>query len=140
MDVERRQAQLPPKSYNFHRRLRRYICSLPIRVQRFLRFGPVITRGLSLDISMQGMSGLICGAPPVGETVAIELFLSGAPLEILATVRYSSAARSGFQFYPLSTVAEQAIREWLLELEKQERSSSPYPFLVVGGLGKRWAV
>jgi hypothetical protein len=64
MDVERRQAQLPPKSYNFHRRLRRYICSLPIRVQRFLRFGPVITRGLSLDSSKQGMSRLICGAPP----------------------------------------------------------------------------
>jgi len=137
MDVERRQAQLPPKTYNFHRRDRRYICSIPIKVQRFLRFGPVITRGLSLDISMQGMSGLICGAPRVGETVVIELLLLGAPLEILATVPYSSDARSGFQFYPLYTVAEQTLQEWLLELEKQERSSSTYPFPVAGRVGKR---
>jgi hypothetical protein len=50
-------------------------------------------------------------------------------VEILATVRHSTNARSGFEFYPLSAVAENAIQDWLRELEQEE-------FLLVPGAWK----
>ncbi len=128
MNGDDQQLEVLQEPHNFDRRDRRYISSVPITVQRFLRFGPVIAPGLTLDISMRGMSGLICGAPQAGETVVIKLFVSGARMEILATVLYSSDARSGFRFYPFSRVAEQVIQDWLLELEKQEHGLSRYPF------------
>ena len=135
MDVEIRHIPIFSKTFNVRRRDRRYISSVPFTVQRFLRFGPFVTRGVSLDVSLRGMSGLICGAPRVGETVEIELVLSGVPLEVLATVRHSSDARSGFEFYPLSPVAQQGIQDWVLELEKQEHALSPVPFLFAGRPG-----
>src|SRR5271163_595955 len=64
------------------RRDPRYVCSVPATLQRFLRFGPILTRGVSLDISMRGMSALVCGAPRVGETVVIQLPLRDAPVEM----------------------------------------------------------
>ena len=64
----------------------------------FCGFGPFVTRGVSLDISRRGMSALVCGAPRAGETVVITLFLRDAPIEMLATVRRSSDAKSGFEF------------------------------------------
>jgi hypothetical protein len=74
------------------------------------------------------MSALVCGAPRVGETVAIELLLSGVPVEMLATVRHSSDARSGFEFYPLSAIAKQGIQDWIQELRKNEEKLFPYPY------------
>ena len=84
-----------PRSREYHVRRRepRYVSSVSVTLQRFLRFGPVVTRGMTLDISMRGMSALVCGAPRVGETVVIELSLPDAPVEMLATVRHSSDAR-----------------------------------------------
>ncbi len=60
-------------AYNVRRREPRYVSTIPLALQRFLRFGPFLTRGVSLDISEQGMSALVCGAPRVGETVVIAL-------------------------------------------------------------------
>ncbi len=129
MEVANEQVRFSPKAYRVDRRDHRCISSVPITVQRFLRFGPVVEPGLSLDISMGGMSGLICGAPRVGETVVIKLSLWGSPMEILATVSYSSDARSGFKFCSLPREAEERLRSWIVELEKQEHSDSPCLFL-----------
>jgi hypothetical protein len=91
---------------------------MTVALQRFLRFGPIITRGVTLDISMRGMSALVCGAPRVGETVVIGLSLADA----------NSDARSGFEFYPLSLIAEQGIQNWIQELRQHEETLFPYPY------------
>jgi c-di-GMP-binding flagellar brake protein YcgR len=101
---------------------------MTVALQRFLRFGPIITRGVTLDISMRGMSALVCGAPRVGETVVIGLSLADANIEMLASVRHSSDARSGFEFYPLSLIAEQGIQNWIQELRQHEEKRFPYPY------------
>lgn len=115
--------------YNVRRREPRYVSSMTVALQRFLRFGPIITRGVTLDISMRGMSALVCGAPRVGETVVIGLSLADANIEVLASVRHSSDARSGFEFYPLSLIAEQGIQNWIQELRQHEETLFPYPYV-----------
>ena len=120
MNIESRQISAGLKQYNVRRRERRFVFSAPLTVQRFLRLGPFVTRGISLDLSLHGMSGLVCGAPRVGETVVISLPFAGVLLEMLATVRHSTDANSGFEFYQLSPMAHQAIQNWIGEIEKQE--------------------
>ena len=116
------------RDYNGRRKEPRYVSSIPVELQRFLRCGPLITRGVSLDISLRGMSALVCGAPRAGETVVITLSLRDAPIEMLATVRHSSDAKSGFEFYSLSSIAQQAIQDWIQELKKHEETLFPYPY------------
>jgi c-di-GMP-binding flagellar brake protein YcgR len=86
---------------------------------RFLRFGPAVTRGMSLDVSRSGMSVLVCGAPQVGETVVIRPRSEVEAFEILATVRHSTDAKSGFEFYPLHAAEEKAVDSWIRELERE---------------------
>ena len=128
MHVESAQAPVRSREYSVRRREPRYVTSVPVTLQRFLNSGPFVTRGMSLDISMGGMSALVCGAPQVGETVVIELPLKNAPVELLATVRHSSDARSGFEFYPLPPLAQQGIQSWIQELTQQEETLFPYPY------------
>ncbi|MGB0116982.1 MAG: PilZ domain-containing protein [Terriglobales bacterium] len=104
------------------RREPRYVASVIFKLQRFLRFGPVNTQAVTLDISMCGMSALVCGAPRVRETVVIELLLQGHPVEILATVRHSTNAKSGFEFYPLSPLAEHGVQRWIADLSSHEET------------------
>ena len=125
MLVEDREALTLLKPYRVRRREPRYVSSIAVTVQRFLRFGPFITRGVSLDISTQGMSALVCGAPRVGETVVIELPLRDALIDMLATVRHSTDSKSGFEFYPLSASAQDGIQRWLSELRQHEESLFP---------------
>ena len=119
------------REYHVRRREPRYVSTVPVALQRFLRFGPFLTRGMSLDISLRGMSALVCGAPRVGETVVISLSLPETPVEVLATVRHSSDAKSGFEFYPLSPIAQQGIQEWIHELKKHEEKMFPYPLSLI---------
>ena len=135
MYVDNRGMLASSREYNVRRREPRYVSSIPIALQRFLRYGPFVTRGVSLDISMRGMSALVCGAPRVGETVVIALSLSGAPVDMLATVRHSSDAKSGFEFYPLSPIAQQEIQHWIHELKEHEESLFPYPYASAVGSG-----
>jgi hypothetical protein len=128
MYVDSRGRSARSRAYQVRRREPRYVSSTPVTLQRFLRFGPFVTRGMCLDISMRGMSALVCGAPRVGETVAIALPLADAPVEMLATVRHSSDARSGFEFYPLSPVAHKGIQDWIQELRKHEEKLFPYAY------------
>jgi hypothetical protein len=118
----------PSRSHHFRRREPRYVSSVPVTLQRFLRFGPIVTRGVTLDISTRGMSALVCGTPRAGETVVIELPSPGVPFELLATVRHSTDARSGFEFYPLSPVAQKGIHDWIKELRGHEETLFPYPY------------
>jgi len=111
---------------NIRRREPRYISSVPVTLQRFLRFGPCLTRGVSLDFSGRGMAALVCGAPRKGETVVIGLSLHNALIEMLATVRHSDDARSGFEFYPLSPLAHRGIEDWICELQGGEETLFPY--------------
>ncbi len=123
------------RDYHVRRREPRFVCTLPVTVQRFLRFGPFVTRGMMLDISMRGMSVLVCGAPQVGETVTIELLLADASIDMLAMVRHSTDARSGFEFYPLSTPAKKGIQDWIQELQKHEEELFPYPYAGAAKVG-----
>ena len=128
MYVDNRGALARSRDYNVRRQEPRYVSSIPVGLQRFLRFGPFVTRGVTLDVSVRGMSALICGAPRAGETVVITLSLRDAPIEMLATVRLSSDAKCGFEFYPLSSIAQQGIQAWIWELKKHEETLFPYPY------------
>ena len=128
MYIDSRGALARSPTYEVRRRETRYVSSMTATLERFLRFGPIITRGMTLDISMRGMSALVCGAPRVGETVVIGLSLAGANIEMLASVRHSSDARSGFEFYPLSLIAKRGIQNWILELRQLEEMLFPYPY------------
>jgi hypothetical protein len=122
-------------SYPVRRRETRYVSSIPVTLQRFLRFGPVVTRGMSLDVSMRGMSALVCGAPRVGATVVIALALPEAPVEMLATARHSSDARTGFEFYPLPPMAQKGIQLWIQELREHEKELFPFPYVGAAEVG-----
>ena len=135
MYLDNRGALARSRDYNVRRQEPRYVSSVPVGLQRFLRFGPFVTRGVSLDISLRGMSALVCGAPRAGETVVITLFLRDAPIEMLATVRRSSDAKSGFEFYPLSMIAQQGIQAWIQELKKHEETLFPYPYAGAAKVG-----
>jgi hypothetical protein len=135
MYVDSRGTLARSRVYKLRRREPRYVSSVPVALQRFLRFGPFLTCGVSLDVSMRGMSALVCGAPQVGETVVITLPLLHTPVEMLATVRHSTDAKSGFEFYPLSPIAQQGIQAWIRELEKHEESLFPYPYVAAAKAG-----
>ena len=120
MYVRSRERPLRPAAYSHRRQEARYITTIPVTVMRYLRFGPSVTEAMSLDISRSGMSALVCGAPRVGETVVIAPRSRRDAVEILASVRHSTDARTGFQFYPLSSTAEKTIEEWINELEQEE--------------------
>jgi hypothetical protein len=123
-------------AYNFRRREQRFVSSVPVKVQRFLRFGPFTTRAVSLDVSVRGMSAIVCGAPQKGETVVIALPVRDSTLELLATVRHSSDAKSGFEFYPLSAIAQQGIQEWIKEMNRHEESLFPALYEVTSKFGR----
>jgi len=135
MFVEDREALARARDYNVRRREPRYFSSIPVTLERFLRFGPFLTRGVSLDICMRGMSALVCGAPRVGETVVIELTLPGAPVGMLATVRHSNDAKTGFEFYPLSPGAQSGIQDWIKELRKHEEALFPCAYAFPAKVG-----
>jgi hypothetical protein len=135
MYVDNRGALARSREFNVRRGEPRYVSSVPVALQRFLRFGPFITRGVSLDISARGMSVLVCGAPRVGETVVIGMQLQNTPVEMLATVRHSSDAKTGFEFYPLSPLAQQGVHDWIAELSKHEESLFPYPYACLTKFG-----
>jgi hypothetical protein len=131
MYMDQRGPSARSRDYNVRRREPRYFSSIPVTLQRFLRFGPFVTRGVMLDISMRGLSALICGAPRTGETVVIGFSLSGAPVEMLATVRHSTDVRSGFEFYPLSAIAQKGVGDLIQELRRNEEKLFPYRYTPV---------
>jgi hypothetical protein len=135
MHVDSRATLARSRHFHVRRREPRYVSSMQVTLQRFLRFGPFVTRGVSLDISVRGMSALICGAPRVGETVVIALPLPDAPIEMLATVRHSTDASSGFEFYPMTSIAQKGIQDWIGEMQKHDEKLFPYALAAKVGSG-----
>ena len=135
MYVDSRGTLARSRVFHVRRREPRYVSTIPVVLQRFLRFGPFVTRGVSLDISVRGMSALVCGAPRVGETVVISLALPEAPVEMLATVRHSSDAKTGFEFYPLSSIAKEGIQDFIREMKQHEEKMFPYPYAAAAKAG-----
>jgi hypothetical protein len=136
MNLSTRCLPTPFRPYEVRRREPRFVYSAAVTLQRFLRFGPALTRGVSLDLSMNGMSALVCGAPRVGETVVIQLSLRDTAIEMLAAVRHSSDAKSGFEFYPLSPVARSMIEDWIRELRMHEETLFPFPYGYLSEIGR----
>src|SRR5258707_12242572 len=100
MYVDNGKALARSRDYNVRRQEPRYVSSVPVGLQRFLRFGPFVTRGVTLDSSLRGMSALVCGAPRAGETVVVVLSLQDAPTERLTPVLPRSEDSAGFEFNP----------------------------------------
>lgn len=107
----------------------RYVASIPITLRRFLPAGPVVTPGVSLDISLHGMSFLVRYAPRVGETVSIMARWAGGSLDILAKVRHSGPGGAGVEFVSLSPITLQQIEAWIEELRAGEQNQLPYLWL-----------
>jgi hypothetical protein len=55
---------------------------------------------------------------------------------MLATVRHSSDAKSGFELYPLSSLARNGIQDWIQELRKHEEKLFPYPYAGAAKVGR----
>lgn len=67
------------------------------------------SRGMSLDISEGGLGAIVQGDLRVGEAVQIELAAAKHIFRALAVVRYSSSARSGFEFFGLGKKAREQL-------------------------------
>ena len=84
--------------YSPERRYQRHFLSAPVTTWGLLNSGPQVTRGLTLEISLGGLSAVLCGPPKRGERVSVRLNLLNVAFETPAIVRYSSPARTGFEF------------------------------------------
>lgn len=80
------------------RRYPRHFLSAPVATWGMLNSGPQVTRGLTLEISIGGLSAVLCGSPKLGERVSVRFNLRNIAFETLAIVRHSSPARTGFEF------------------------------------------
>jgi PilZ domain len=83
------------------RRYPRFFLSAPIAARRAVSSGSHVTRGITLEISVGGLSAVLCGPPPVGERVSVRLNLMNSAFEAPAIVRHSSPSRTGFEFLDL---------------------------------------
>jgi hypothetical protein len=117
-----------PQPGEVRRREPRYVTSIPITLHRFAA-KPIITSGVTLDISRHGMSFLVPSMPHVGETVAITAKHAGASLDLLAKVCHSRPSGSGVEFLAFSANTRERIDEWIQELQSGEQSAFFYQYV-----------
>jgi hypothetical protein len=98
MYVKTQTAAVAAGQYSDQRRYPRHFLSAPVSTWHLLNSGPQVSRGLTLEIGIGGLAAVLCGAPQVGERVSVRLNLVNINFEALAIVRYSSPARTGFEF------------------------------------------
>jgi PilZ domain len=98
MYLETRSPAASAGQRNPERRYPRHFLSTPVTTWGLLNSGPQVTRGLTLEISLGGLSAVLCGPPKRGERVSVRLNLLNIAFETLAIVRHSSPARTGFEF------------------------------------------
>ena len=84
--------------YSPERRYPRHYLSAPVTTWDLLNSGLQVTRGITLEISLGGLSAVLCGPPKRGERVSLRLNLLDVAFETPAIVRHSSPARTGFEF------------------------------------------
>ncbi|HZQ20332.1 MAG TPA: PilZ domain-containing protein [Terriglobales bacterium] len=103
---------------NTERRHPRFFLSAPMVARRALSAGSHVTRGITVDISLGGLSAVLCGPPRIGERVSLRMKLMNSAFEAPAVVRHSSSARTGFEFLSLPPESrctiEKCIRRSLL--------------------------
>ena len=109
MQVEARRTAATAGQYSVARRYPRHFLSAPVITWRLLNSGPQTTRGLTLDISIAGLSAVLCGPPRVGERVSLRLNLLDTMFEAPTIVRHSSPARTGFEFLKVSAAFLRAL-------------------------------
>jgi len=98
MYVETRRTAPSAAHYSVERRYLRHYLSTPLTTWFLLNFKPRTSRGLTLEISVGGLSAVLCGPPPFGERVLVRLKLLDVVFETPAIVSYSSSACTGFEF------------------------------------------
>jgi hypothetical protein len=91
-----------PGGYEFHRRYRRALLSVPVKLHHLTSGGVRVSCGISLDICEGGIGALVQGTLQVGETVSIDLALAGKAICTVAIVRHTSSVSSGFEFVGLT--------------------------------------
>ena len=95
-EIERYHSKLPS------RRHVRTLFSVPITVRHLGRRGVLSSKGISLNLCEGGLGAIVLGEVHVGDTVAIDLQLSGRSLTTVAIVRHTSSVHSGFEFVGLT--------------------------------------
>ena len=98
MHLETRSPAASAGQHSAERRYPRHFLSAPVTTWGLLNSGPQVTRGLTLEISLGGLSAVLCGPPKRGERVSVRLNLLNVAFETPAIVRHSSPARTGFEF------------------------------------------
>jgi c-di-GMP-binding flagellar brake protein YcgR len=102
MQLETLETTTSTRHHGPERRYPRFFLSEPLVARRALNSGSHVARGITLEISLGGLSAVLCGPPPVGERVSVQLNLMNSAFEAPAIVRHSSPARTGFEFLDLS--------------------------------------
>ena len=115
------------RQYAAERRYPRFLLSAPVSTRRYRGPRSRITRGITLDISMGGLSAMLCGPPPVGQRVALRLELPETSLQANAVVRYSNAARTGFEFVKLSRESQRRIEHCIQRSLLNPWPNDPWP-------------
>lgn len=90
------------QEYSVERRYPRFFLSAPITAIYHVNGWSESTRGITLEISLGGLSAVLCGPPPVGERVSVRLKLMNTAFETSAIVRHSTSGRTGFEFVELT--------------------------------------
>jgi hypothetical protein len=98
MNLEIRSPAASAEQDRPERRYQRHFLSAPVSTWGLLNSGPQVTRGLTLEIGLGGLSAVLCGPPKRGERVSVRLNLLNIAFETPAIVRHSSPARTGFEF------------------------------------------
>lgn len=86
--------------------------------------------GRGLNVCERGIGAVLAGELMPGETVAVEVWLSGVnpPLRIPAAVRHQDRLRCGLEFVTMTAEQRTAIREWarnvMPEAEVKVKSTS----------------
>jgi c-di-GMP-binding flagellar brake protein YcgR len=118
MQLETFGTTTPDQQHRAERRHPRFFLSAPVTARKTLNAGSQVARGITVDISLGGLSAVLCGPPPVGERVSVRLKLMNTAFETPAIVRHSSPARTGLEFLSLSAESrrriERCIRRSLL--------------------------
>jgi hypothetical protein len=120
MHLETRSSATSAGQHRPERRYPRHFLSAPMTTWGLLNSGPQVTRGLTLEISLGGLSAVLCGPPKRGERVSVRLNLLNVAFETPAIVRHSSPARTGFEFLEPS-------REFLSSVENCIQASRLCP-------------
>jgi PilZ domain len=109
MQLESCESAILKEQQSAERRHPRFFLSAPMIARRPLSSGSHVTRGITVDISLGGMSAVLCGPPSVGERVSVRMKLMNSTFEAPAIVRHSSSARTGFEFLSLPPDSQRRI-------------------------------